>query len=77
MEPVLNNKNTVGLSSVADMHNFDGDLDPSCHFYVDPDPTLHSDPDSIHWLVIECKLMRIRIQIITLVRIRNGFCLSL
>ncbi len=67
-------------------HHADDDLDPACHFDADPDPASHfdadADPDpsfpgksaqigshSIHWLVI-CKLMRIRIQLINLMRIR-------
>ncbi len=46
MEPVLkDSKNTVGLSSVADMHHFDVDPDPACHFYADPYSVCHNDAD--------------------------------
>ncbi len=64
--------------------HFDADLDPARHFDADQHPTFHfdagTDPDLcfaskgrlifyIFWLVI-CKLMRIRIQLITFTRIR-------
>jgi hypothetical protein len=62
------------------------DPDPACHFDADPDPAFHFDADPYpsflikkkcsnrlilltFWLVI-CKLMRIRIQLITLIRIQ-------
>jgi hypothetical protein len=55
--------------------HFDADLnrDPACHFDAnpDPDPTFHFDADlifHIFWPVV-CKMMRIRIQLITLMRI--------
>jgi hypothetical protein len=70
-------------SSVAEPHHFDADPDPIFHFDVDPNPdpsfrrkrleTLKKCSNMISfrtfWLVIG-KLMRIRIQLITLMRIR-------
>ncbi len=61
------------------------DPDPACRFNADPDPTFHFgadlDPDPTFqikaqnhtfWLFI-CKLMWIRVQLVTLMRIRNQF----
>ncbi len=59
--------------SVADPPHFDADPDPACH--LDPDPSFPlkwcSNMLIFHtfWLFI-CKLMRIRIQLITLMRMQ-------
>ncbi len=43
MTVVINSKNLLA-TSVADLHHFDADPDPSCHFDADVDPDPSSKP---------------------------------
>ncbi len=50
--------------SVADLHHFEADPDPACHFDadadLDPDPACHVDADPFHFK----KRIRMRVRIL-------------